>query len=338
MKGKKKPFNYKKLISFGKAFVAVRLLKKRVPLFVSWAITRQCNRRCAYCGLWENNPAGELSTRAALFIIDALGKLGTKVISFTGGEPLLRQDIGRLLAHAHAKGIETKMNSNGDLAKARIDELVDLDVLTLSLDGPQDIHDAIRGEGSYHNVMQAAQAARSCGIKIEFATVITKANIGYFGSILEKAKEYAAKVTFQPATVNLLGGGSANPLVPSQEAYWDAIDKLIMRKSRGERRIGNSIACLRHLRNWPNPTRIQCASGSLSLRIEPNGDVLYCSRMSALTLSQNAATADLPTIFAQLKPLACDQCWCASRVELNLLASLSIGAVIKQRRELLWRL
>jgi len=77
-------------------FFNAKLLKRKKPLIVGWAITDQCNRKCDYCSIWRR-PNRDLSTSVILQIVDALAESGTLRISFTGGEPLLRQDMGEVM-------------------------------------------------------------------------------------------------------------------------------------------------------------------------------------------------------------------------------------------------
>ncbi len=324
--------NAKRLITIANTFLRARIANKKAPLVVGWAITDRCNRSCEYCGRWSGK-LEELQTGEVLNIIDELAALGTIQISLTGGEPLIREDIGRIIDHIHSKGIGVVLNSNGQLVKQRIDEIKNLDRLTLSLEGDLETHDSIRGKGSYREVMEAVTVLKRQGIKVDFATVLTKLNLDSIDHVLDKAKEAGGCVTFQPATQLVLGGKKPNPLAPPIEAYQRAIDKLIEKKRRGERGIGDSLACLKHLRRWPYPKKISCASGFISCRIEPSGDVIYCSRVDMGFRPKNAVVDGFKEAFKGLKKVSCNDCWCANRVELNLAFSCKPSAVFGNIRK-----
>ncbi|MFW5989160.1 MAG: radical SAM protein [Desulfosudaceae bacterium] len=306
-----------KLLKITAAVGRARFFKKKAPLVVGWAITDRCNRQCSYCDL-PRQPRPEASTRQALGIIDHLAEMGTWSISFTGGEPLLRRDLGSIIEHAHQRGLETKVNSNGALVPARIEELRGLGRMNLSLEGPEEIHDAIRGKGSFREVQAAAEAARSAGIKITFATVLTRLNLEAVDYLLDKAAQGRERVLFQPATPWRLGGSRQNQLVPEQEACRAAMARLISKKKKGEQAIANSLAGLRHLYHWPRPKIMSCASGWISCRIEPDGEVRYCSREPFPFTPGNCLSVPLERAFGNLTPVACHECWCAGRVDLNL--------------------
>ncbi len=304
-----------------------KLLKRKKPLVVGWAITDQCNRKCAYCAIWRR-PERDLPLEQVTAIIDDLAEAGALRISFTGGEPLLRQDMGDIISYAHEKGIETKMNSNGSLVKEKIDALRHLDLLTLSLDGPMEIHDAIRGRGAFADVQAALRAAREQGVKTSLATVLTSTNLDAVDAILDIARQASCRVTFQPATTMRLGGQIKNDLTPPAGPYRETLNHLIIRKKAGDQHIANSVSGLSHLQKWPEPTSMACASGWISCRIEPDGSVLYCSRESFPFQPGNCVEASFQEAFNKLRPVVCNDCWCAARVELNLAYALNLPVLL----------
>ena len=79
-----------------KALFQARVYKKKTPLIVSWALTARCNLRCKHCNAW-NLEAEELETGQILRLVEELSRMGTCKIQFTGGESLLRDDIGQIL-------------------------------------------------------------------------------------------------------------------------------------------------------------------------------------------------------------------------------------------------
>ncbi len=123
-----------------------KLLKQSKPLIVSFLVTKKCNLSCLYC---QSDGKDDLSTEKVIKAINNLYAVGTRVINFTGGEPMMRQDLGILLEHCKQKGIFVGVNTNGSLIKQNPEILKNIDNLTISLDGPETIHDLARGAGSY---------------------------------------------------------------------------------------------------------------------------------------------------------------------------------------------
>jgi MoaA/NifB/PqqE/SkfB family radical SAM enzyme len=155
-----------------KAIIKNRLLGARQPLSVSYTVTNRCNKKCAYCKVWDTKEK-ELGTEEALGIIDELGEMGCQRLGLTGGEPLLRKDIGEIIGRAKEKGIFTGLVTNGSLVPKRIEELKELDLLQVSLDGPKEVHDKHRGKGAYKEAIKAIRIARENDMRVWVTTVLT---------------------------------------------------------------------------------------------------------------------------------------------------------------------
>src|SRR3989338_86870 len=88
--------------------------KERRPVVV-WNITRTCNLKCIHC--YSDSEAkkysGELTTEEAKAVIDDLSQV--QVVLFSGGEPLIRQDIFTLASYAKEKEVRIVLSTNGTL-------------------------------------------------------------------------------------------------------------------------------------------------------------------------------------------------------------------------------
>ncbi|HCL74273.1 MAG TPA: heme d1 biosynthesis radical SAM protein NirJ, partial [Pseudomonas sp.] len=76
------------------------------PPVVIWNLLRRCNLTCKHCYATsaDSEFRDELDTDEALQVIDDLHEAGVRVLILSGGEPLLRDDIFELSAHAREKG------------------------------------------------------------------------------------------------------------------------------------------------------------------------------------------------------------------------------------------
>ena len=301
------------------------VFKKKTPLIVSWAITTRCNKSCVYCDI-RNIKVKELETGQVLSIIAELSQLGTKIIHFTGGEPLLREDIGTIIDYCSEKRIVTSINTNGSLMEQRIRELKNLNFVGLSLDGPEEVHDYIRGKGSHREVIAALALAKNKGINARIHTVLSKLNLQNIDFLLEKAEEFDAPILFQPSTALLLGGNQQNPLSPEEKEYKQVIEYLIAKK-RKTGYIGHSISGLKFLYNWPHLKKIPCQARLISARIESDGSIDICFRNQFKSNPRKSDDVNFRRGFHNLPALYCDQCCCPSSVELNCMLSLNPDAV-----------
>ena len=315
----------KNKISATISIIKVKFFKRKIPLAVGWAITNRCNYQCKYCRRWKKKTK-ELSIKQIFLIIDELKQLGCQIIVFTGGEPLLRGDIGLIVNYCKEKDLTVGINSNGSLFRKRINELKNIDSLTLSLDGPEKINDLLRVKGSYKNVIDAIETAKKNSINLSLTIVISKLNLDYLRDILRIAKKYDIIVYFQPVSM-IYGYNEHKELKCDPNKYKKLIDKLITLKRKGNKQIGNSLLGLRHLRNWPKPKKIKCAAGIIRCRIEPNGDIYPCGRLVGKINPQNCVNIGFEEAFNRISQVNCNACWCANNVELNLAYSLNISTI-----------
>jgi MoaA/NifB/PqqE/SkfB family radical SAM enzyme len=117
--------------------VARNLVLKGRPLFGHFYVTQRCNLKCDYCQAWEKMDMKELDTAATCRLVDVLDDIGIGVLSLTGGEPLTRPDIFEVIDHAKARGLYTKITSNGTMPRRDYERLLKTEInqITISLDG-----------------------------------------------------------------------------------------------------------------------------------------------------------------------------------------------------------
>ncbi|BDG01138.1 radical SAM protein [Anaeromyxobacter oryzae] len=163
-----------------------RRLETRVhPLrYLFLEVTSRCNLRCRHCGSdCDRTPRdGELSTDEWLAVVDRIADgfdPRTLVLVLTGGEPLCRPDLDRILERIHARGLAWGMVTNGQaLGTAALRHLLGrgLQSLTVSLDGLRPSHDALRGApGAFDRALRAIRAAaeaHAAGL-LRFTDVVT---------------------------------------------------------------------------------------------------------------------------------------------------------------------
>jgi len=148
---------------------ALRLYKSwrnNAPYTVELLVSSLCNLRCIMCNVWKlakNNPSvtdEELSISEYENLLDELSSLGTKVISISGGEPLLKKGIFSIIQKAKEKDLQVQIITNGTIiSNAVATRLVEsgIDLITFSIDAPKaHIHDQIRGiPGSWEKATRA---------------------------------------------------------------------------------------------------------------------------------------------------------------------------------------
>lgn len=136
-------------------------------------ITRRCPLACLHCGSscsGDQYYKEELSAAAILAFLnrmdDAYGAANL-MVCFTGGEPLVRDDLYPLMAHATEMGYRVTMVTNGMLVDARTVDLLaaaGLSTITVSLDGLEATHNRVRGNPqSFHRAVEALRLLKESG-------------------------------------------------------------------------------------------------------------------------------------------------------------------------------
>lgn len=305
----------------------VHLLGRRLPLLTAWNLTFHCNLRCHYCACPSLHVA-EFKTPRVLEAITEFHKLGMRWVTFSGGEPLLRNDIGAIVDHAKNLGIVVYISTNGTLLPRRIEALRRVDKITISLDGPEPVHDRIRGEGSFAQAVRAIALAQEYGIPVGLTCVISSHNVDTVEQVLDLADRMGVACMFQPATKWLNSHTAPNPIAPETADYRAALGRLIALKRRGAP-IANSLAGLKYLLKWPDPQQIWSTAGRLTCTVESDGKVLS-AHITQTDQIEQPRTDDTPPweLFKQLEHKEYnEQSWCAPILELDLLFSLRPSAV-----------
>lgn len=314
------------------ALFKVRVLGRRLPFFVGWNLTFRCDLSCRYCGA-SSARGPELDAAGVCAGLDALWGLGARWVTFGGGEPLLRADIGEIVTHAVGRGYQVFLSTNGSLAGCKADVVGMVQHVNLSLDGPEPVHDAVRGAGAYGKTMAAVEVCRARGVPFSFQCTMSSENLGHVEAVARLAAGLKSQVMFQPATQWLDSSTSPNPIAPEPGAYREAMDQVVALKRAGLP-VRNSYTGLRHLRQWPEPAKIWCPAGALACEIEPDGSLVACHQAQVgLFLEKRCGGGGFDEKFRNaVIPRGCAQCWCAPLVELALVFSLRPEAIYNALR------
>ncbi len=143
------------------------------PHSISLTITNHCNLRCQMCGQWSregyirNNLdylKGEMGLAEWKGVVDELAAHNIQFLLLRGGEPFMFPQIVELLEYIRAKGMTISIDTNGTMLAPVADEIVRLGGmhLTVSVDGPEGLHDEVRGvPGTFQRLKEGVDRIRS---------------------------------------------------------------------------------------------------------------------------------------------------------------------------------
>jgi radical SAM protein with 4Fe4S-binding SPASM domain len=126
------------------------------PQTVSFTITNHCNLRCTMCGQWSEkgyikNTIESLQQNLDIAdwkrLVDEIAAHQIPSVIIRGGEPFMYPGIIELLEYINSRGLFTSIDTNGTLLTKYAADLLRIGKIhiTLSVDGPEEIHDRVRG-------------------------------------------------------------------------------------------------------------------------------------------------------------------------------------------------
>jgi MoaA/NifB/PqqE/SkfB family radical SAM enzyme len=319
-----------------------RLTGHRMPLTAWIAVTTRCNALCRTCSI-PLRKVPELATEPLVAIIDGLAERGCVRINFTGGEPLLRDDLGVLVERAAAHGVFASVETNGYLYPQRAAELDAAGELVVALDGGRDAHDANREPGSFVRAMAAIELATRRGLRVRTMTTITRHNVDTLDDVLDLAAAHGFVADFQLLEhAPMLAESLAQALAAPPEALRRALLRLVEARRAG-RPVAPSERLLRYVRQWgdyghttsDDPREdVHCLAGQLFVSIEPDGTVLPCPLWSRRYPGRSAATDGLDAALDAVRDNPCRACTSPVLTETNYLYNLNGPAVAERVRAL----
>jgi radical SAM protein with 4Fe4S-binding SPASM domain len=169
--------------------------KKKGPPVIGWEITRQCNLTCPHCfSAAAKRPHDEMGTQECLSVVDSMAQIGVDLIGWTGGEPLLRDDLEEIITYAGQKGIKSSVTTNAVLLdEKRIVGLKDAGnrAIQISLDGSTPaINGRMRGttDKEYHKIIEAIRICKKHHVRLTLATLLGEENLDDAAEMVNLAK------------------------------------------------------------------------------------------------------------------------------------------------------
>jgi MoaA/NifB/PqqE/SkfB family radical SAM enzyme len=288
------------------------LTARRMPVLVHFEVTLRCNARCSFCDYWKTDAsarAHEIDSYA-----DAARFFNPMLVTFTGGEPLLRRDLETLVSSV-ARAIRLKyiivLTHGGMLSVDRARSLwkAGVNQFNISLDYLDGRHDSARGiPGLTQRILAAVQGMRAAGIDgIRFNTVVKRDNLDQIMPIVRLAVELGCGVNLSVYT-DAKNGNRDYLLDDESLRQVDAlVVELLAFKSRRRGVITNSDYYLEQLPRYVRgEMKEACRSGIRTVHLNPGGHVKRCP--------------DFPTDFhwkdfRRYEPIACNACYYACRGE-----------------------
>jgi radical SAM protein with 4Fe4S-binding SPASM domain len=255
------------------------------PLRMDMALTFKCQNDCVHCYAGGPHETPELNTAQWKEVIDRLSQIGIFILTFTGGEPTLREDLPELLQYAQNKGMVTGLITNGrklkDTEYVKTLEKAGLDFVQVTLESHQPkIHDLMTAaKGSWKETVAGIKNAAQSQIYVTTNTTLSKYNAPEFLRTIDYIKELGVAAF---GCNSLIYSGKANAVSQEFALPVEALEELLP-KIRDKAQQLN----LKFL--WYTPTQYcrfdpvqlglgvkSCTAAMINMCVGPNGDVYPC--------------------------------------------------------------
>jgi AdoMet-dependent heme synthase len=272
-------------------------INRPFEFFVQLHLTERCNLRCKHCYQEEKRPA-EMSLSEITSVLDEVSDMlkdwttsydiaFASSFNVTGGEPFLRQDIFEVLEELEKAGFDTYVLSNGTLiSRETAMRLAKLGVkgVQISIEGPEIVHDDIRGSGSFAASLKGIRNLLDAGTEVTLNTTLSDINAPFFTDIIDLASSLGVQ---RLGFSRLVPSGSGKNLLSrmlGKEVLADLYSEIFSSNTGGLRIVtGDPVASqLKEPSDedadspWPTGG---CAAGVSGLTILPDGTVTPCRRL-----------------------------------------------------------
>ncbi|MFB3888732.1 MAG: radical SAM protein [Candidatus Bathyarchaeia archaeon] len=255
------------------------------PLRMDLALTFRCQNDCIHCYAGGPHETPELNTQEWKQAIDRLGEAGIFILTFTGGEPTLREDLPELLLYAQNKGMVTGLITNGrrlkDKAYVQTLEKAGLDFVQITLESNKpEIHDLMTASpGSWNDTVAAVRNAVDSQIYVTTNTTLSKHNAPKFLDTVDFIKAIGVQAF---GCNSLIHSGKADAVSQEFALTIEELNALLPQIRDKAHALG-----LKFL--WYTPTQYcrlnpvqaglgvkSCTAALINMCVGPDGDVYPC--------------------------------------------------------------
>jgi MoaA/NifB/PqqE/SkfB family radical SAM enzyme len=247
------------------------------PLLVQIIPIRRCNIDCGYCNEYDKVsppvPTGTMRRR-----IDKLAELGTSVVAFSGGEPMLHPDLDDLIRHIRARGMMAGLITNGYfLVPRRIGELngAGLDFLQISIDNVEPDEVSKKSLRVLDRKLQDLREHAEFDVNINSVLGGGIKNPEDARTINTRARELGFSTS-----IGIIhdGSGRLKPLGPGERAVFDAVSAGINGPWQIFKNLYSGITNFQDNLADGQPNEWRCRAGARYLYVCEEGLVHYCSQ------------------------------------------------------------
>jgi MoaA/NifB/PqqE/SkfB family radical SAM enzyme len=187
--------------------IPLRISKPRIdilsaPVRTFIELTQKCNLQCEHCFASSSSAQKHYDLKSEMFLklLDQLRSSGVIGVCFTGGEPTVRDDWYEIIKYAKELNFAISLNTNGVYSDPLyvVNKLIDLDLdlITVSLDGLSVNHNQLRGDGTFKKTLKALELMTKENLSVRINCVVSKLNITDIHGLVELASSLVEEINF----------------------------------------------------------------------------------------------------------------------------------------------
>jgi len=290
--------------------------RTRVPRLVQWFVTLDCPLSCEHClAVGRGAADDEMRLNEAALLIEQVAAMGVEELLLTGGEPLARPDLPDILGILRSNGVRWSLNTAvmpDAPARAAIERWPPYFV-AVSLDGPEEVHDAFRGrEGTFADALRSmSYFAGLSEHGVTAGTTVTRRNFSHldetFGVVLESAATSWGLHLLVPEG----RAGRRRDLFLSRNQLRYLIRFAAARRNHFPVTMADEIGYCGSWEPLLRHTPFFCGAGRTHCAVLPNGQVTPCSTLDPAASEGNIRERGLAEIwetgFTRLRDWAPDR-------------------------------
>ncbi len=273
------------------------------PSLVQWMATLRCGLSCAHClAVSEESGFSDMPLEKVKGLIDQVAQMGVAEFLITGGEPLVREDLGEIIEYLGHKSINWTLNTAAlpEEGLRRVVARHRPGFVAVSLDGPRQVHDAFRGKvGAWEAALEAIRFFRSLeGVRVCAGTTVTRGNYDW----LDETFHLVAASGVHQWGIHLLvpeGRAAHRPELFLSRTQLKRLIKFVARKRRYFHvEMADEIGYLGYLEPLVRDVPLHCGAGRAQCVVLPDGEVVPCTTLDRSCSAGNVHEQPLSEIWA----------------------------------------
>ncbi|RPI63700.1 MAG: radical SAM protein, partial [Planctomycetaceae bacterium] len=262
-----------------------------VPMVVQWMATLRCGRSCPHCLAADDSRLFvDMPLSGALSLIDQVADMGVPEFLLTGGEPLARADMPAIIDHLAARKVSYSINT---ATYPQPDALAAMKqypptFVAVSLDGPEEVHDAFRGSGAFAAAMRAFETFASLpSCVVTAGTTVTAFNFDHLAQTMAIVASSPAGQWGLHLVVPEGRAAARKDLMLTRKQLRNLMDFVAVRRKYFPVSMADEFGYCGDFEPLVRDEPLVCGAGRAQCVVLPDGSVVPCTTLDRTVAAGN---------------------------------------------------